>query len=105
MIAGTILAYSTVVNAGVIKGIDGKGYYFTKADWLSPGLEPENNGQITFIRHCGRAISVKLTAVEEEIHPITLSRPAPAIHSRQKFFENTRSANVSWLPVLRANQN
>jgi hypothetical protein len=85
MIAGTILAYSTAVNAGVIKGIDGKGYYFTKANWLSPELEPENNAEIIFTRHCGRAISVKLVAVGE-IYPTTLSRPAPAlyIHSRQK---------------------
>ena len=65
MIAGTILAYSTVVNAGVIKGIDGKGYYFTKADWSSSGLEPENNTEITFIEHCGRAFRVKAIALRE----------------------------------------
>ena len=65
MIAGTILAYSTVVNAGVIKGIDGKGYYFTKTDWSSSELEPENNTEISFIRHCGRALSVKVRALRE----------------------------------------
>ncbi len=65
MIAGTILAYSTVVDAGVLKGIDGKRYYFTKANWLSPGVEPENNTEITFISHSGRALSVKAVALRE----------------------------------------
>jgi len=59
MITGMILAYNTDVEAGVIKGVDGKPYYFTKADWSSPEVKPSEDIAITFIPNRGCALKVK----------------------------------------------
>jgi len=62
MSTGTILAYNNIIEAGVIKGIDGKGYYFTKADWSSVRVKPANDMNISFIKDRGRALNVTRVA-------------------------------------------
>jgi hypothetical protein len=58
MICGTILVYSIEAQAGVIKGCDGKPYYFTKADWRSIRTIPANDMAITFTPNRRLALNV-----------------------------------------------
>ena len=44
---GTVIAYSTAANGGVLKAEDGKAYYFSMAEWLSKTL-PATGLNISF---------------------------------------------------------
>ncbi len=49
---GKVKAYSTDVNAGVIKGNDGKDYQFQNETW-GGASQPKQNESVTFESTCG----------------------------------------------------
>lgn len=44
---GTVIAYSSAANGGVLQDEDGKSYYFSMAEWLSKRL-PATGLDISF---------------------------------------------------------
>jgi hypothetical protein len=61
MMNGVILAYSSDVSAGVIKGEDGRSYYFPKTEWASAENHPVSGLTVTFSRRERNACHVRIT--------------------------------------------
>lgn len=55
---GTIKAYSSCVNAGVIDGADGKSYRFHHDEWTAENL-PQKDETVTFEKQNFLAFQVK----------------------------------------------
>ncbi len=58
---GKVTAYSAAVNAGVIKGEDGKDYQFTRRQWRDKEY-PTSKQTVTFENNANRAERVTAKA-------------------------------------------
>lgn len=68
MMNGVILAYSSDVSAGVIRGDDGKSYYFPKTEWASAENRPLTGLTVTFSRREHNACQVRITVGKPGFH-------------------------------------